>query len=56
MRLASFRSLADLLVEPKLGNFPILAFDQFEAIIEIGYRSAREALDAWRAPARAAAD
>jgi predicted acylesterase/phospholipase RssA/CRP-like cAMP-binding protein len=54
MRLASFRSLADLIVEPKLGGFPILAFDQFEAIIEIGYRSAREALDAWRASPQSA--
>ena len=49
MRLASFRGLADLLVEPALGSYPILAFDQFEPIIDIGYRGAREALDAWRA-------
>ncbi|MEO8485228.1 MAG: cyclic nucleotide-binding and patatin-like phospholipase domain-containing protein [Betaproteobacteria bacterium] len=48
MRLASFRALADVLVEPPLGDFPILAFDRYEPIVEIGYRSAREALDAWR--------
>lgn len=48
MRLAPFRGLADLLVEPKLGSFPILAFDQYASIIDIGYRAAREALDGWR--------
>ncbi len=50
MRLPAFRALADLLVEPGLGGYPILAFDQFAPIIDVGYRSAREALDAWRAP------
>ena len=44
------RALADLLVEPGLGGYPILAFDQFAPIVDIGYRSAREALDAWRPP------
>ncbi|CAG1006060.1 putative NTE family protein [Burkholderiales bacterium] len=48
MRLPSFRALADLLVEPKLGGYPILAFDQYEQIIEIGYASTRDALAAWR--------
>ena len=47
MRQASYRSLADLLVEPALGGYPILAFDQYKPIIEIGYQSAREALAAW---------
>ena len=56
MRLGPFRALADLLVEPPLGDYPILAFDRYEAIIDVGYRSAREALDAWRPPLRAAAD
>jgi predicted acylesterase/phospholipase RssA/CRP-like cAMP-binding protein len=56
MRLASFRALGDLIVEPPLGSYPILAFDQYEAIVEAGYRSARAALDGWRAPARAAAE
>ena len=55
MRLPAFRGLADLLVEPGLGGYPILAFDQFAPIVDIGYRSAREALDAWRTPPRAAA-
>jgi len=49
MRQSSFRALADLLIEPKLGDYPILAFDQYEPIIGIGYASAREALAAWRA-------
>jgi predicted acylesterase/phospholipase RssA len=49
MRQPSFRALADLLVEPGLAGYPILAFDRFEEIVDIGYRSAREALDAWRA-------
>jgi predicted acylesterase/phospholipase RssA/CRP-like cAMP-binding protein len=48
MRQPSFRALADLLVEPGLASYPILAFDRFEEIIEIGYRSAREALDGWQ--------
>ena len=47
MRQASYRSLADLLVEPALGGYPILAFDQYEPIIDIGYQSARDALAAW---------
>ncbi len=54
MRQAPFRALADLLIEPKLGDYPILAFDQYEPIIEIGYVSAREALAAWREQAPAA--
>ena len=48
MRQSSFRALADLLIEPALGEYPILAFDQYEPIIEIGYASAREAISAWR--------
>jgi len=54
MRQASFRALADLLIEPALGDYPILAFDQYEPIIEIGYASAREALATWRTGAAAA--
>jgi predicted acylesterase/phospholipase RssA len=49
MRQPSYRSLADLLIEPALGGYPILAFDQYAPIIEIGYQSAREALTAWKA-------
>ena len=55
MRQPPFRALADLLVEPALAGFPILAFDRYEEIIEIGYRSARASLDAWRADASAPA-
>jgi len=47
MRQASFRSLADLLIEPALDKYPILAFGEYAPIIEIGYQSAREALAAW---------
>ena len=49
MRQPAFRALADLLIEPKLDDYPILAFDQYAPIVEIGYQSAREALAAWRA-------
>jgi len=55
MRQASYRSLADLLVEPALGGYPILAFDQYEPIIDIGYQSTREALAAWKVGKRAPA-
>jgi predicted acylesterase/phospholipase RssA/CRP-like cAMP-binding protein len=48
MRQPSFRALADLLVEPPVGGYPILAFDAWEPIIEIGYQSAREAIAAWQ--------
>jgi NTE family protein/lysophospholipid hydrolase len=54
MRQASFRGLADLLVEPPLDTFPILAFDRYEPIIEIGYQSTRAALATWRAAPAAA--
>jgi predicted acylesterase/phospholipase RssA len=54
MRQPAFRALADLLVEPGLAAYPILAFDRFEEIIEIGYRSAREALDGWQPDSAAA--
>jgi predicted acylesterase/phospholipase RssA len=55
MRQAPFRDLADLLIEPALGDYPILAFDRYQPIIDIGYRSAREAIAAWRAGAPASA-
>jgi NTE family protein/lysophospholipid hydrolase len=53
MRQLPFRDLADLLIEPALGDYPILAFDRYEPIIDIGYRSARDAIGAWRAEAQA---
>lgn len=49
MRQPPFRGLADLLIEPPLGAYPILAFDRYEPIIDIGYQSARDAIAAWRA-------
>lgn len=49
MRQPAFRALADLLIEPKLDDYPILAFDQYAPIIGIGYERAREALAAWQA-------
>ena len=48
MRQPSFRSLADLLLEPPVGGFPILAFDKFAPIIEIGYGTAKEEIAAWQ--------
>ena len=55
MRQPPFRGLADLLIEPPLGTYPILAFDRFEPITDIGYQSARDAIAAWRAGATAPA-
>ena len=49
MRQPAFRALADLLIEPKLDDYPILAFDQYAPIIGIGFERAREALAAWQA-------
>jgi NTE family protein len=56
MRQPSFRALADLLVEPPLAEYPILAFDKYAPIVDIGYRSAREALAGWHASGDAAVD
>jgi predicted acylesterase/phospholipase RssA len=55
MRQPAFRGLADILIEPPLDTYPILAFDRYEPIIDIGYQSARAAITSWRA-ASAAAD
>jgi predicted acylesterase/phospholipase RssA/CRP-like cAMP-binding protein len=49
MRQASFRQLADLLIEPPVGDFPILAFDRYAPIIDIGYREAKARITAWQA-------
>ena len=49
MRQPPFRGLADLLIEPPLGEYPILAFDRYQPIIDIGYQSSRDAIAAWRA-------
>ncbi len=48
MRQPAFRAQADLLVEPPVGEFPILAFSDYAPIIDIGYRSTSAAIDAWR--------
>jgi len=48
MRQRSFRALADVLVEPAVEDYPILAFDRYEPIIDIGYRAARDVIARWR--------
>ncbi|MGE5104468.1 MAG: cyclic nucleotide-binding and patatin-like phospholipase domain-containing protein [Betaproteobacteria bacterium] len=53
MRQASFRQLADLLIEPPVGDFPILAFDRYAPIIDIGYREAKARITAWQAAGNA---
>ena len=50
MRQPSFRALADLLIEPPLADFGITNYQDWEPIVEIGYRSAKEALAAWSPP------
>lgn len=54
MRQPAFRALADLLIEPPLGGYGIMAYGAWEPIVETGYRSAKEAYAAWLAaqPAR----
>jgi predicted acylesterase/phospholipase RssA len=49
MRQPSFRALADLIVEPPLAGYPILAFAAYAPIIEIGYENARAAIAGWLA-------
>jgi predicted acylesterase/phospholipase RssA len=46
MRLPAYRALADVLIEPPVENVPILAFDRYAEIIDIGYRAAQEAIAA----------
>jgi NTE family protein/lysophospholipid hydrolase len=48
MRQAAFRDLADLLIEPPVEGYAILAFDQWMPIIEIGYSATKERIAAWR--------
>ncbi|MEO8303958.1 MAG: cyclic nucleotide-binding and patatin-like phospholipase domain-containing protein, partial [Betaproteobacteria bacterium] len=48
MRQPAFRGIADLLIEPPLDGFAILAFDKYAPIIDIGYKHSREAIAAWR--------
>jgi predicted acylesterase/phospholipase RssA len=51
MRQPSFRALADVLIEPPVEDYPILAFDRYEPIVDIGYRTACDVLARWRATA-----
>ena len=44
MRQRRFRELADLLIEPPLAAYPILAFEDYRAIIDLGYQEAKERL------------
>ncbi len=43
-----FESLADVLIQPTVGQYNILDFDAYEEIVNIGYESAKEHLDALR--------
>jgi NTE family protein/lysophospholipid hydrolase len=49
MRQPAFRAYADLLIEPAVEAFPILAFDRYAAIIDIGYATARARIAEWQA-------
>jgi NTE family protein/lysophospholipid hydrolase len=49
MRQPAFRALADLLIEPAVEAYPILAFDKHAPIIDIGYATARERIAQWQA-------
>jgi predicted acylesterase/phospholipase RssA/CRP-like cAMP-binding protein len=46
-RRPSFRSFADLIIQPPVEQFRVLDFDSYEAIIEMGYHAAREQIAAW---------
>jgi NTE family protein/lysophospholipid hydrolase len=57
MRQVPFRQLADLLIEPPVEAYAILAFDKYAPIIEIGYQATRAQVAEWqRAPLALAAD
>lgn len=48
MRQPAFRALADLLIEPPVGDYPIMDYGKFAPIIEAGYRATLESLKTWR--------
>jgi len=48
MRQAPFRALADVLIEPALESYAILAFDQYAPIIDIGYHAAKADVASWQ--------
>jgi NTE family protein/lysophospholipid hydrolase len=54
MRQPAFRALADLLIEPPVGDYPIMEYGNFAPIIEAGYASSRAALERWHATASSA--
>jgi NTE family protein/lysophospholipid hydrolase len=55
MRHPAFRALADLLIEPPVGDYAIHGYGDWEPIVEIGYRHSKDALAAWSpVPVRAA--
>jgi predicted acylesterase/phospholipase RssA len=57
MRQPAFRALADLLIEPPLGDYPIMEYGAYAPIIEAGYQAAQKSIAAWRErPMIAAAD
>jgi len=47
-RVRSMLGLVDLYICPPVGRFGILDFKYYAEIIEIGYRAARQALEAWQ--------
>jgi len=48
MRDPEFLALADLLIQPRLGQFGTLDFDAYQPIIEAGYAVARRELERWQ--------
>ena len=55
MRQVPFRQLADLLIEPALENYAILAFDQYAPIIDIGYAATKAQVASWQSATTAPA-
>lgn len=50
MRQPAFRALADLLIEPAVGEYPIMEYGAYEPIVEAGYRAAHAAIATWQRP------
>ena len=53
MRQTPFRALADVLIEPALETYAILAFEQYAPIIDIGYDATKTSLASWQRAAAA---
>lgn len=47
-RLRMVREQVDLLLEPPIHSFGMLEFESIDALIEVGYVHAKEALETWR--------